>query len=651
MATVDVDILQIDTSKSQQSVAGLKSEIKALKDQLLNLKIGTKEYNDVLGELGTKTHTLNETMYRINEASTDFSNNVSNLRGTLTGAAGAFQTVIGSLSLMGVNIGDDVKMMKMLQSAMAITQGIQAIQSGVTAFKRLATGIKMATAATHGLKAAIISTGIGALVVLIGTLVSSLSQLGKASEATSQKITGAWNNIKASIENTERAFNRALKKMKADGMSETEAIKAQIAQIDKEMSRYQDRLVILAGHYSIASKEEKKEIEQQMQELQKMQADYGNRRLDLLVDLEIAEQKEIEEQEKQKTEIYKKAAEERQADLAKIAAANRGAEIGLMSDEEGELAKLEDAFNEQVKLFEKRGQDTTTITEYYEKQRAGIIAMYAQQRADAEQAHVTEQHDTAELQAEAEYYQQQAEIIIANRATVNEELLQLEIDFNCQQQELLRQRYEDNLLSTDDFNSQMASLEVEAANLQIEQEKQVTDKTKAELEKRKKIHQNYQKATSSIVGSICDILGSIGSTLEQGTAEWKALMTAQAVISTIKGGIDAYMGMVASIPGPIGIAAGVAAAAATVVAGMAEVAKIQSTEVSTTSSASTSKETSLGSVNEAAVSMLSTQVTNTRQIATEDDIAELPETKVYVLESEITASQNNVKATVKNSTY
>ena len=679
MATVDVDILQVDTSKTNQSFRELQQECKDLRDKLAGLNAGTKEYNDTLVELGDKTHQLKEINEQVKQTTTDFGDRLSNVRGTITGMSGAFQTVIGSLSLMGVNLGDDVKMLKMLQSAMSITQGVAAIDSGVKAFKALTISIKASTAAMSGLKKALISTGIGALVVVIGTLVSYLSSEKEAHEEAAEAAKKQADEIKrlndltANLADNAENFKNKLA-FDADGQTQkaiadiTEEVRNLAGEIQRSEPRlkYQAWAVAFERMYNDAVKSGDK-TKQQLIELAELQwqvsrvtiKGYNNsaeaieehdRRVNKLY---AAYAKQQQERINAQKAAAQKAAEVKKSELQQIAAIEREAQIGLMSSEDAELAKLEDTYKKQIALYKKRGQDTATLTEYYEKQRTAIVERYAKERAEKEKEKKENTQQQAELQAETEYRQQQAAIIIENAKNVDEQLLQLDIEFNCQQQELLRQRLEQNLITQQDFDSQLAALEVEAAQLQIEQEQKVTEKTKAELEKRKKIHENYAKATGSVVDSVCNILGSIGSTLEQGTAEWKAVMTAQAIISTIKGGIDSYMGMIASIPGPAGIVAGVAAAVATVAAGMAEVAKIQSTEVSTTggTSSSTNTNTSLGNVNAGAVSMLSTQVTNTRNIATEDDIAELPETRVYVLESDITDSQNRVRTTVRNSTF
>lgn len=650
----EVEVLQIDTSKGQQSIAGLRKEIKQLKDQLVGLEEGTKEYNDVLVEVADKTHQLKEIQEQVRKSSQDFGDQLANVRGTITGVSGAFQTVLGSLSLMGVELGDDVKMLKMLQSAMAITQGVAAIDSGIKSFKALSISIKAATAATNGFKKALIATGIGALVVAVGLLIANmdkLSQLFGGAADESDKFAAANKRLKDSLDALNQQTELEVAIMEQDG-----ATKVEVAQKRLEAARAAlkeaDATVDLIRAKGELNKKELEELQTAM--------DVANERWKIVVkanqDLFLAErqaqldrqkaerervQKHLEELRKQNEE----AAKQRLADLKKIAEQDNEANMSLVGDEQAELTKLKIAYDEALELHKKYGQDTAAITEAYEKQVAEITERYRKERAE-------KLMDGADLEAETEYQMQRAAVIIANEENIEEQLLQLDMDFRDRREELVRERYEQGLLTTEEFNSQIAALEVEAANLQIEQEQRVTEKTKTELEKRKKMQQNYQKAIGSIVGSIGNILSSIGGVLEQGSTEWKAVMTAEAIISTIKGGIDAYMGMIAAIPGPYGIAAGAAAAIATVAAGMAEVAKIQSTDISTGGGgSSTSSNTSLGSVSPSAVQVAATQVTNTRQTSTTSDIEELPEQRVYVLESDITDAQNNVRTTVRQATF
>lgn len=651
----EVEVLQIDTSKGQQSIAGLRKGIKQLKDQLVGLEQGTKEYNDVLVEVANKTHQLAEIQQQVRKSSQDFGDQLANVRGTITGVSGAFQTVLGSLSLMGVELGDDVKMLKLLQSAMAITQGVAAIDAGIKSFKAISVSIKAATAATSGFKKALLATGVGALVVAVGLLIANmdkLSQLFGGAADESDKFAAANKRLKDSLDALNQQTELEVAIMEQDGATKVEVAKKRL-EAARAALKEADATVDLIRAKGELNKKELEELQTAM--------DVANERWKIVAkanqDLFLAErqaqldrqkaerervQKHLEELRKQNEE----AAKQRLADLKKIAEQDNEANMSLVGDEQAELTKLKIAYDEALELHKKYGQDTAAITEAYEKQVAEITERYRKERAERLM-------DGADLEAETEYQMQRAAIIIANETDMEEQLLQLDMDFRDRREELVRERYEQGLLTTEEFNNQIASLEVEAANLQIEQEERVTARTQTELEKRKKMYQSHQKAVQSVTSSVCSILGTIGDTLEQGTSEWKAIMTARSIIETIAGSISAFMTTLEQIGGIPGLIAGAAAAATTMAAGMAEVYKIQTTNVSGSSSASaaSSGSTALGNVRASAVQVAATQVTNTRQTSTTSDVEELPEQRVYVLESDITDAQNNVRTTVRQATF
>jgi hypothetical protein len=133
-----------------------------------------------LVEVADKSHQLKEINEQVAKSSQDFGDRLSNVNGVVAGMSGAIQTALGTLSLFGVEVGDDVKMLKLLQSAMAITQGVAAIDAGVKSFKALSVSIRAATTAANGLKSALIKTGIGALVVVLGVLVAKIVEMAEA---------------------------------------------------------------------------------------------------------------------------------------------------------------------------------------------------------------------------------------------------------------------------------------------------------------------------------------------------------------------------------------------------------------------------------------------------------------------------------------
>jgi len=68
--------------------------------------------------------------------------------------------------------------------------------------------------------------------------------------------------------------------------------------------------------------------------------------------------------------------------------------------------------------------------------------------------------------------------------------------------------------------------------------------------------------------------GNLATIFGEGSALGKAAGVAQVTIETYRGAMAAYVGMIEAIPGPIGIAAGIVAAAAAVAVGIANVKKI-----------------------------------------------------------------------------
>jgi len=140
---------------------------------------------------------------------------------TVNGVISGFQALTASMTLLGIENKDALEAIKKLQALMALTQGIAGVEKGIKAFKRLMTMIsnstlvtnlfskattsasaaeKVATASTNGLqgammgeaaatgtatvathafKKALIATGIGAIIVAIGTLIAHLEDLTK----------------------------------------------------------------------------------------------------------------------------------------------------------------------------------------------------------------------------------------------------------------------------------------------------------------------------------------------------------------------------------------------------------------------------------------------------------------------------------------
>lgn len=156
-------------------------------------------------------------------------------------------------------------------------------------------------------------------------------------------------------------------------------------------------------------------------------------------------------------------------------------------------------------------------------------------------------------------------------------------------------------------------------------------------------------ATSSILGSIADMYESDEKNAEKNAKKIKALRIAEATINTISGAIGAFTQATATMPPPIGIIVGAAQAAAVTAAGIAQIAQMKKTNMS--SSGGTSSAPS------AVVSAPTTETTipttrNVTSASEEDRLNRMAsDQRVYIVSSDIEASLDGNKTRVEESSF
>ena len=221
-------------------------------------------------------------------------------------------------------------------------------------------------------------------------------------------------------------------------------------------------------------------------------------------------------------------------------------------------------------------------------------------RHDAEMTLLQEQYD-AKLIAEEEFQQKKAE---------------LEANYNNESMSLLQQHFENE--------AALDELAVEAK--------------KNEVERKKELQEMYMSAISSITGSITAVLNEAANAEDISFEDQKKLKIASTIITTLTSAMEAFQS-VASIP-IVGPALGAAAAASTIAVGMMQVNKIRQTK----------KNSSNASVSTGAIQTVQTPTQMTNITGFSDNI-ELPDQRVYVLESDITNAQNHVQVVENNSSF
>lgn len=146
---------------------------------MLSAEEGTKAYNDALQKAAGIQHTLDEQMEEVNASAMDFGQIAGNVVKATGGIVAGFQAAQATMNLFGIENEEITKSLQKMQNLMSLTQAIPAIDEGGKAFGRLRNSIATATGATSKFGKALISTGLGALVVALGYVVTHFEEISK----------------------------------------------------------------------------------------------------------------------------------------------------------------------------------------------------------------------------------------------------------------------------------------------------------------------------------------------------------------------------------------------------------------------------------------------------------------------------------------
>jgi hypothetical protein len=146
------------------------------------------------------------------------------LTSSLAGVAGGFGAVQGAMALFGTESENVQKTLLKVQSAMALSQGLQSIGESIDSFKILASVIRtQVVAAFATLRSAIISTGVLALVAGVGYLISKLIEWADSTE----DVTKAQDKLNKSLATQDEYLNLAVKELERANKYRTAKLKEQ----------------------------------------------------------------------------------------------------------------------------------------------------------------------------------------------------------------------------------------------------------------------------------------------------------------------------------------------------------------------------------------------------------------------------------------
>jgi hypothetical protein len=217
-----------------------EGSVKSLKAQLREAQAEVAAMSDKFGETSTQAanaaRRAAELKDKIGDAKllTDAFNPDAKFKAfgnALRGVVGGFSALQGAQALFGSESEEVAKVLAKVQGAMVLSQGIDSVLESKDAFKALGTMIKTnVVSAFATLKGAIISTGIGVLIVAVGVLVEQLMAMSDAADeaAESQKKLNeqtkkfAEEGLKAELDYLNRTEKLEIAKAKQAGKSEEE---------------------------------------------------------------------------------------------------------------------------------------------------------------------------------------------------------------------------------------------------------------------------------------------------------------------------------------------------------------------------------------------------------------------------------------------
>jgi hypothetical protein len=762
--------------KTAASVTGLDKFASKLDELDKKLSSGTlttremtqlmKEYQTIAAQAGTETpvgdraiksaaslkDTLGDLSARTKLLSSDYVKLDTALKGVETGAAifGGFQSAI---ALTGVESEELMKTMVKLQAVQGVVNAVSTVANnlnkdailgiqlrngleklgnfiktgsitatvaqttasgGLATAQGAVTGTTVAaSAAMKAFRTALIATGIGAIVVLLGLAAEAMGFFGDETEATAkeqEKLKAQLDATRNSLQEQQKATNeladavgrdteRMIAQAKARGASEKEITDIKISQSNLQRKLLVNDLSTQKAAYEKANKDRKVNLE----ELIKFEQTYYSAKNKLqefdrantlkVADNAIKVAENAEKVRKDQAEKAKaasdKAREQRKQDLAKVKEAENAFNLSLLSNKEQEISAENKKYSELIKLAVKHGQDASTLRLALKNSLNDIEAKYTQIEIDLAEKTAKEKRDIdlaefnrkealrrEEIAAEEAFFDEYNAALLTQQQTEEQAVTdkyfkliegatQYGLDITKleeqQQQEInkIQNKYAveriqkqldnaqfifDQFSALNDAFSALEDARIQNMQSRANDELSALDaKHKAELEdtnltaeQRKAIDQNYAEAKYQIELKNFNALEAIK---KRQFERDKILRIGQAAIDTaaaIVKGIAQF--------GPPPSPAGIAAIASAALIGATQIAAIASTKYQsgTAPTFDTGGGVSAGAGSAALGGQnanTNTQQTDLTGLAAEQSAGV---NQVYVLESDITSTQNNV---------
>ena len=306
------------------------------------------------------------------------------LSSSIGGVLNGFQAYEGAMGLMGVESEALQETLLKVQSAMALSQGIQGILEAKDSFMNLGSVVKNTFAGMTTAGKAFAVTGIGLLVAGIGVLISVMGKLSAKEKEYAEARRASFDE---SIDTFEKESELALARAQLQGKSQREQIEMQIAQekqknkmlqkqAKEEYRIYEELYEDDWGSINDATKEAYdkhveliKQSNESTHKINKLQIELEKEikaKADEIKNKEIEEtKKRNEEAERLAKERSNKAKQQRDSDLSELSGyiteANKLYSQSQMDDTEKAIDEIKRRYAEQIRLAKKYNKGTAEI--------------------------------------------------------------------------------------------------------------------------------------------------------------------------------------------------------------------------------------------------------------------------------------------------
>jgi hypothetical protein len=600
-------------------VQPLTGRIGELEDQLYQMAAagqqGTQEFTQLAAEIGKMKKVIVDVDMAVDGMSGSMS---QKLGGSIQGLAGGFELVQGTMGAFGVESAKVEEALLKVQSAMAISQGVQTIRESIPAFKALgatiaqtAVGQNILTGAQKlynlvvgksvgsmkTLKLAIAGTGIGALVLVLVEVASAMDLFGESTEdaeaaqkkledqmvRTADRMKELSSQYDRFIESNNDVTSDAIKNAKLRGASEEElneiiknGIKDNIAYREQEVKDQHDIYQEIVDDKEqsfealIQAEEKWMAAGAKLSEEQRKLNDYN-------LDQDV---KAFEDAQAKKQAAQQKYADERKSALESIRNAEKEYHLNLMGDEERELYVSKEKYKALLDNANKYGIDNEELINAQKNEENDIKLKYNQLEIANEKG----------KQAELDRIQQEKN----DERIANEDAqfkLSQELTNTAQEQELaqLVEAYDakyliaaDNaeleLLLAEQFKIDQAAIDEKYRKEKEEKEKESAEKAKALKKEQIDAELNMAKTALSTLGEIADLFaGKDKASQKKAFNVKKAAAIATTTIETYQAAQSAYASQM-TIPTPDAPIRAAIAAGIAIAQGLVRVASISKTK-------------------------------------------------------------------------